>query len=327
MSEFLTRPPRDEEIIELTRFLVHKHYCENDIEAVVAQFDEDFVWIGAGEDEYDCGGAHVASIFRNFSHKLPACHISEEEYRVQTIAPGAYLCSGRMWIATDAATLISLRVHQRISALFRLADGRLRCCHVHISNPYDDMHGDVGFPVKMAQQSYQYLQEQLEIQKQHIAAQTALLEKLSYEDSLTGLYNRNKFNAVMDMCPCADGLLGVACFDLNGLKEQNDLYGHRSGDELLRQAAHQLLRVFRGMAYRIGGDEFVVLDNRHDEAAFRQAVAAVHSAMEENGISCAVGLSWRGENCHPQEQFDEADRAMYFAKRRHYGQTESGVRD
>lgn len=37
-------------IIELTSYLAHKHYCENDSEAVVALFDDPFSWLGAGEE-------------------------------------------------------------------------------------------------------------------------------------------------------------------------------------------------------------------------------------------------------------------------------------
>lgn len=57
---------------------------------------------------------------------------------------------------------------------------------------------DHGFPVKMAWESYRYLQEQIEKQKERIRDQTAMLLRMSYEDSLTGVYNRNKFNEIME---------------------------------------------------------------------------------------------------------------------------------
>lgn len=230
-----------QKIRDLTRFMLQKHYCENDVEAVVSLFDEDLIWLGAGEDEWGRGGAAVTEIFRSFAGKIPSCNLSEEEYHVQAIAPDAYLCSGRVWITTDASTQISLRVHQRITAVFRRREGEFRCCHVHVSNPYDDMRGDTGFPFQMALQSYRYLQEQVEAQKRQIATQTALLERLSYEDTLTGLFNRNKFNQVMtNLASDREGTLGIACFDLNGLKALNDTEGHHSGDELLCQAASVL---------------------------------------------------------------------------------------
>ena len=160
--------PEEKKVIELISFMVHKHYCANEIEAVIEYLDEDIVWIGAGDHEYAIG-KEVIDIFRKFAGQIPKCNISEEEYHVLTIAPEVYLCSGRMWIVTDSSTQISLRVHQRIAAIFRNIEGKLRCCHIHVSNPYDEMvEDDIGFPVKMAQQSYQYLQERVAEQKKRL---------------------------------------------------------------------------------------------------------------------------------------------------------------
>ena len=49
---------------ELTSFLFHKHYCENDVEAIIDLFDDKLSWIGAGENEYDVGTKKVSGIFR-----------------------------------------------------------------------------------------------------------------------------------------------------------------------------------------------------------------------------------------------------------------------
>lgn len=223
-----------------------------------------------------------------------------------------------MWIATAPSTGISLRVHQRVTTVFRQTEQDLRCCHIHISNPYEEMvDDDVGFPVKLARQSYQYLQEQIEAQKRQIAAQTATLQRMSFEDALTGVYNRNKFNQVVDSREPIPHL-GVACFDLNGLKETNDHLGHGAGDALLRRAAEQLQQHFSGKVYRTGGDEFVVVDGVLDQAAFCAAVEAVQAGMAAHGISCSVGVCWRDEACCPKEQLEEADQLMYQAKRRFY---------
>lgn len=317
----LTRPVAPsggQEAEALTSLMVHKHYCENDVEAVIALMDRDIVWLGTAENEYAAGLDTVAEIFRRFAGQVPRCNVSGETYRTLPLGPDAWLCAGRMWIATAPSTGISLRAHQRITTVFRRTDRGLRCCHIHISNPYEDMtEDDVGFPVRMARQSYQYLQEQIEAQKKQIAAQTATLRRMSFEDALTGVYNRNKFSQVADS-RAVFSRLGVACFDLNGLKEANDHLGHSAGDDMLRRAAEQLRQRFDGRVYRTGGDEFVVVDSALDQAAFRSAVEAVQAGMAERGISCSVGLCWRGQDCSPKEQLDEADRLMYQAKRRFY---------
>lgn len=311
--------PREQEIIALTRFMMHKHYCENDVEAVVAQMADDIIWLGAGENEFAVGGDAVTTTFRQFGGLIPKCNISDEQYHVVQIGPECYLCSGRMWIATDPSTQISIRVHQRVTLVFRLTEGRFLCCHIHISNPYDDMGSDVGFPIKMARHTYEYLQEQVAAQKQQIAAQTALLQRMSFEDALTGLYNRNKFNLMMDAEPCKQGTrLGIAYFDLNGLKAVNDQLGHSAGDDLIRRTADHIHQVFPKKVYRIGGDEFVVIDDESEEDAFRSAVQAVQASMEADQISCAAGMAWRSQRCSIKEQFDEADQMMYQEKRRYH---------
>lgn len=309
---------RAREVMELTSNMMNRYYHDNDVEFVIDQMADDIVWLGTAEHEFAVGKETVAGIFRRFAGQVPKCNISEEEYRVLCLGPEAYLCSGRMWIATDASTGISLRVHQRVTMGFRRVGEGLRCCHIHISNPYGEMaDDDVGFPTKMARQSYEYLQERIEAQRRQIEAQTSVLQRMSYEDTLTGLCNRNKFNQVMDG-PWESGPLGIACFDLNGLKETNDRMGHSAGDELLCRAAGELRKVFGDRAYRTGGDEFVVVDDTLEEAAFQAAVRAAEAGMKAAGICCSVGASWRAGALCPREQLDEADRLMYEEKRRYY---------
>lgn len=311
---------RERQVEELARLMLHLHYCENDEEALIGWMADDIAWIGAADHEFGSGKEKVEAVFREFIGEIPRCIITREEYSVCCLGPDVYLCSGRAWISTDASTLICLRVHQRFTFVFRWNGTALRCCHLHVSNSYSEMADeDKGFPANMARRSYQYLQEQLLLQKRQLEEQTELLQKMSYEDSLTQLYNHNKFNQLMNTAP--DGqwkCLGVAYFDLNGLKAINDHLGHSAGDALLRQAADQLRAVFDGRAYRTGGDEFVVVDDKLSEEEFRAALVEVRGRMDAAGISYATGLSWRGENCSLKEQLDEADRRMYQEKRRFY---------
>ncbi|MEF8943257.1 MAG: diguanylate cyclase, partial [Desulfohalobiaceae bacterium] len=72
------------------------------------------------------------------------------------------------------------------------------------------------------------------------------LREMSYHDSLTGLYNRNFFEA--EMMRLSDGRyspVGVIISDLDGLKYINDSLGHQSGDEVLFQTAEILRSTFR----------------------------------------------------------------------------------
>lgn len=320
MSAYADMEVRKQKIVELTSQMLHKHYCENDVEAIIAWMDDDILWLGAAEHEWDIGLERVSGIFRQFTGRVPKCNISDEDYQVLEISPGAYLCTGRLWIETDPSTQISLRVHQRVTLAFRWVGEVPRCCHIHISNPYEDMtEEDIGFPSKIARQSYEYLQQQVEIQKQHMEQQTEILLHMSYEDSLTGLYNRNKFNEdIKEKYQGVHTQMGIACFDLNGLKKVNDRLGHSAGDALIQRAAYYLQQTFGGKTYRIGGDEFVVMDYGIEEQVFYDSVLLIQKNMEREGIHCSVGISWRDTQCSFREQFDEADQRMYRDKENFY---------
>lgn len=80
---------------------------------------------------------------------------------------------------------------------------------------------------------------------------------LAYRDELTGLQSRRAFNdAVLRLKPP----YAVAAVDIDHFKSINDTYGHDIGDEVLRMVASKLARVGGGgEAYRVGGEEFTIL--------------------------------------------------------------------
>ena len=169
MTQSLNRDKNIETIKELTSFLFHKHYCENDLEAIIGLFDDRLSWFGAAENEYSVGTENISEIFRQFAGMVPKCSIWDEEYDVIDISPDVYICSGRAWIATDPSTNIYLCIHQRITAVFHLVNGTPRCCHIHISNPYSEMtQQDIGFPTQIGQHTYEYLHKCIDEHKSKI---------------------------------------------------------------------------------------------------------------------------------------------------------------
>lgn len=316
MTNSLNRDKRIQTVRELTSFLFHKHYCENDVEAIIELFDDKLSWFGAGENEYNIGTETVSSIFRQFAGMVPKCSIWGEEYDVMDISPDVYICTGRVWIATDPSTNTYLCVHQRITAVFHWVNDTPRCCHIHISNPYSEMTPeDVGFLAHLWRYTYEYLHKCINEHKNKLEKQTRLLEKLSFEDSLTGLFNRNKFNLdIQSFEKAPPSRLGVAAIDLNGLKQVNDQQGHKIGDDFIFRTAKHIASVFPEKCYRIGGDEFVAINTELEEETFRELMAAAKKNMEQDGISVSVGISWRGSHCDIAEQLEEADREMYQAK-------------
>ena len=153
------------------------------------------------------------------------------------------------------------------------------------------------------------------------------LHRMSMEDSLTGLFNRNRVNRGAEgiLRPPPDRL-GLACFDLNELKEWNDRYAHNAGDSLIRRTAAGIALHFPGKAYRMGGDEFMAVDCERDEAEFRAAVRRTLETLEADCISISVGVSWRESGCDLRQQMEEADRLMYEEKARYHSAKEDDRR-
>ncbi len=108
------------------------------------------------------------------------------------------------------------------------------------------------------------------------SAQTELMEKLAYNDGLTGMYNRLAFTRdENDIKGKNTGKYVLVQLDINYLKQVNDNYGHAEGDRFIITAANIISESFGkyGKCYRIGGDEFfAILSGKHCEEDYAKAV-------------------------------------------------------
>lgn len=149
------------------------------------------------------------------------------------------------------------------------------------------------------------------------------LHRLSFEDTLTSVYNRNKFNQDVEeyhQKPVED--IGIAYFDINGLKEVNDTKGHAAGDKLVKNAATGINSVFIGDTYRIGGDEFVVITTHIKKDIFEQNVQEAIEKLTANGINVSFGTSWEQSSNTIEKQLSIADHLMYKNKLSYYKELE-----
>ena len=152
------------------------------------------------------------------------------------------------------------------------------------------------------------------------------LEHRASSDPLTGLANRDRFDAVLRARLVEGGPpVAVLFCDVDRFKLVNDTLGHAAGDALLRRIAQDVSAVLRGrdLAARLGGDEFVVLlDDVEDEvqalAVAERVRTAVSAAAQEEGrtvgSTMTIGVAISNPASSARSLLARADQALYAAK-------------
>ncbi|MFI5034854.1 MAG: putative bifunctional diguanylate cyclase/phosphodiesterase [Acidimicrobiales bacterium] len=171
-----------------------------------------------------------------------------------------------------------------------------------------------------------------------ITEERALAAQLSFQalhDPLTGLANRALFDDRLAQAHTRvlryGGTGAVLLIDLDDFKGVNDVYGHLVGDELLVSIAHRFEQVTRSSdtLCRFGGDEFLYLAEGLTSPAEAEQIAkrlldALTEPFSFNEVHIEQRAStgiviWDGSNANIAELVQNADAAMYEAKRQGHG--------
>ncbi len=156
------------------------------------------------------------------------------------------------------------------------------------------------------------------------------LAYLAYHDSLTGLYNRKAFleklKETLIFAKRYQNERSVFYIDLDKFKEVNDMYGHETGDKLLKEVADRLKISVRETDHvcRFGGDEFTIILNNTNESYPERVARRIMEKISEpyyidnhkiDFITPSIGISTYPKNGHDVDTLINcADTAMYKAK-------------
>lgn len=153
------------------------------------------------------------------------------------------------------------------------------------------------------------------------------LERLSRYDMLTGLHNRNACIEQIESLMRTSCRVGLVYADINGLKEINDTQGHKSGDDALKCAADLLAACYgHENAYRMGGDEFLVILPLVAEADFRNSFQRLRECIAgQSEISLAVGGDWLADSANLNAAICRTDQRMYSDKVEFYNRRGKGA--
>ncbi len=152
------------------------------------------------------------------------------------------------------------------------------------------------------------------------------MERLSYEDGLTGAWNRRYFEVQFKrvarrMLERSNNKVYFGLLDIDDFKQVNDVYGHLAGDDVLKRITEVFQQSLGENSYvfRIGGDEFVILFEAGDyKSPLQQATDKLREpSIAGHGVNVSIGVievqGIRGE-VDLEKLYKEADKSLYKAK-------------
>ena len=152
------------------------------------------------------------------------------------------------------------------------------------------------------------------------------LEKQASTDGLTGLFNRQKFNTLLngeiDRARRYGSVFALVIFDVDHFKRINDTWGHQVGDSVLcnlTRLANDTARSSDALA-RWGGEEFMVIlpmTARDGALSFAERLRAALAQFNFDPVpkvSCSFGITEYSPGDQLQDIVQRADMALYQAK-------------
>ena len=162
------------------------------------------------------------------------------------------------------------------------------------------------------------------------------LQKLSYSDSLTGIYNRYMFlrqaEKEFERYKRYGSVFSITMIDIDHFKKVNDTYGHSEGDFVLREVTRIINDNLRktDVFARWGGEEFIVMmpetrsDGAYSAAEKLRAAIACHQFGMVGRVTISLGVAMIGEQDKSLELLiSRADEKLYEAKRAGRNRTET----
>ncbi|WP_405632489.1 GGDEF domain-containing protein [Pseudoalteromonas sp. Ld20] len=232
----------------------------------------------------------------------------------------------------------TLATSQGFSAFLYQCNSGLQGIKNNSVESYDEVLGIVDQlteeSVLMQQNAYSF-QKKLESAYAEISnlKQTLLsTQEAANTDSLTGLYNRGRFDLDIAHFCNEEAPLGMnhalIFIDIDHFKKFNDDFGHQKGDDVLKVVANKVLNAcgdsFKG--YRYGGEEFCILGDfsgisnalnfaeRLRKSIAKLCVKSKKSDKKQRAISASFGIALFEEGNTTPAFVERADKALYLAK-------------
>jgi diguanylate cyclase (GGDEF)-like protein len=219
----------------------------------------------------------------------------------------------RLWVRLLASVIILLLIVQHTILLRHKEDTEARLNHS-------------SFLLKELTIELRQKNENLRHEITRRKAMEIQLENLATTDQLTGIYNRRKFDEILDSQIRQEVRyprgLALLMIDIDHFKEVNDHLGHATGDEVLKELAQLIERNKREADdfFRVGGEEFCLITfcvnggNLETTAEKLRHAVSEHQFPKIEQLTISIGVT----RFKPGDDYDNllkrADDAMYLAK-------------
>jgi len=166
----------------------------------------------------------------------------------------------------------------------------------------------------------------LEEQNSELKRLNKELQELSVLDTLTGLYNRRKFNEIilseMNRYERTKQSFGIMLLDIDFFKKVNDTYGHLVGDEVLIKIATLLKTSIRKIdkVFRWGGEEFLIICPQTNLKGILHLAESIKNIVKEyefdivKRLTISLGVSIAQEDDTLDSILNRVDKYLYKAK-------------
>ncbi|MBM4075334.1 MAG: diguanylate cyclase, partial [Planctomycetes bacterium] len=177
-------------------------------------------------------------------------------------------------------------------------------------------------------------QQVAEQETRDLEFQNQQLQKQALHDPLTGVYNRQFFDEMLEneskRCQRCATPVGVIFADVDHFKDVNDTYGHQIGDQVLKQIVRLFASTIRNsdVLARFGGEEFVILVNQPTEKGLLRLAERIRRRVEAEvivfggvripvtvSLGAAMAVPGRNDRDLGTRLISTADECLYEAKR------------
>ena len=324
----MTHSEIQQEITRQFQHYIQVYFQERDLEATLNCLSPHIAGFGTGIDEFFPGEMSIKDLFHRDIEQAPnPFDVTYEFVNVRAITPSIGFVEAILTIHSEILDQPIKLSHLRVTIVFHKIKGEWLIEQKHISFPTAIQEKGEAFPIKELEERNKLLEYLVQEKTKQLQQAVQKLKNLSRVDSMTGLYNRTRFNEEIEKMATYlsryDGKASVMMIDIDLFKHINDTYGHLQGDLVLKRFSKTLESTLRkaDTLARWGGEEFMTLLPETDIPHAQLLGKRIQQALIETDfkidlpLTVSIGIAEFSKGDTADMWLNRADQAMYQAKR------------